>query len=85
MALHPEKTKFILFSNSKLVNENDFNTLLNNNNPSEKFPNRISIIEHISNASTVPAMKFLGVILTKTSILSFILCNYLLNSPAHCK
>ncbi len=61
MALHPAKTKFILFTNSKIAEESDISIFLNNNNPNENFPEKISLIERVTVKSNVPAMKFLGV------------------------
>jgi hypothetical protein len=61
MALHPAKTKFILFTNSKIVEESDIIILINNNNENENFPEKISRIERITLNSKIPAMKFLGV------------------------
>ena len=61
MALHPAKTKFILFTNSNAIEASEVKILLNNNNPDENDPSKISRIERISANSTVPAMKFLGV------------------------
>ena len=61
MALHPSKTKFILFTNSKLIEDRDIQIMLNNNNAGENFADRISRIERVTTASSTPAMKFLGV------------------------
>jgi hypothetical protein len=63
MALHPAKTKFILFTNSKTIDEGAIEILLNNNNANENFPEKISNVERITVNSDVPAMKFLGVFL----------------------
>jgi hypothetical protein len=61
MALHPSKTKFILFTNSKPIEDRDIQIMLNNNNAGENFADRISRIERVTTASSTPAMKFLGV------------------------
>jgi len=63
MALHPAKTKFILFTNSKTVEEGVVEVLLNNNNPNENVLEKISIVDRITSYSDIPAMKFLGVFL----------------------
>jgi hypothetical protein len=61
MALHPSKTKFILFTNSTIIENLDVKILLNNNNANENLQEKISHIERIYVNSDVPAMKFLGV------------------------
>jgi hypothetical protein len=64
MALHPGKTKFLVFNASELTLENyNFNVVINNNNLYEDDPNLKIKIERISNHSDVPAIKFLGVYL----------------------
>jgi hypothetical protein len=62
MALHPGKTKFLVFNSSEqmLANAN-FNIAINNNNPQEDDPSLKVNIDRISNQSDVPAIKFLGV------------------------
>jgi hypothetical protein len=61
MALHPAKTKYILFTNSKNLTEADLNISFNNNNFTENNPDLITKIDRMTNASNVPAMEFLGV------------------------
>jgi hypothetical protein len=63
MALHPAKTKFILFTNSKTIEEGVVKILLNNNNENENLPEKISHVDQITSNSEIPAMKFLGVFL----------------------
>jgi hypothetical protein len=64
MALHPAKTKFIIFN----AQENSLSNLnlelyIDNNNEDENYENLKSPIERISVNSSVPAIKFLGVYL----------------------
>jgi Reverse transcriptase (RNA-dependent DNA polymerase) len=62
MALHPGKTKFIIFNaNEQLLANQDVNIVINNNNFGENEPNLKFNIERICNLSEVPAIKFLGV------------------------
>ena len=61
LSLHPAKTKFILFSNSKPPNELKIEIFINNNNFNSEDPKLISPIEQITASSDVPAIKFLGV------------------------
>ena len=58
MALHPSKTKFILFN----CNEREgVQLFINNNNAFENDPNLKTEIEQIDTSSKIPAIKFLGV------------------------
>jgi Reverse transcriptase (RNA-dependent DNA polymerase)/Endonuclease/Exonuclease/phosphatase family len=61
LSLHPTKTKFIVFSNSSLVNNFQFNICINNNNDGELFPDFIQPLEQVTSKSDTPAIKFLGV------------------------
>lgn len=62
LALHPDKTKFILFTNSNEVRSRDVNILLNFNNDNDvSIPDLISNLKRVSNESDVPAIKFLGI------------------------
>ena len=58
MALHPSKTKFILFNCDEREGVQLF---INNNNAFENDPNLKTEIEQIDNSSKIPAIKFLGV------------------------
>jgi hypothetical protein len=61
LALHPAKTKFMLFSNSPNVKAMQINLFINFNNHGEDDKSLIFPIERISNSSHVPAIRFLGV------------------------
>ena len=62
LALHPEKTKFILFSNSPEARASNFNIFLNfNNNNDDQNDDLISNLVRITADSEVPAIKFLGI------------------------
>ena len=59
LALHPEKPKFILFSNSKYAN---ISISLNFNNDNDvQDANFIKNLERVTNDSKTPAIKFLGI------------------------
>ena len=62
LALHPEKTKFILFSNSPEARASNFNIFLNFNNDNDaQNDDLISYLVRITADSEVPAIKFLGI------------------------
>jgi hypothetical protein len=63
LSLHPEKTKFILFTNSLAVQNLDVNLFINNNSPDSPHerPDLVHKMERITAKSKIPAMKFLGV------------------------
>jgi hypothetical protein len=64
MALHPIKTKFIIFNaNEQLLSELDPYVYINSNNEHENFENLKVKIERININSAEPAIKFLGVYL----------------------
>jgi Reverse transcriptase (RNA-dependent DNA polymerase) len=60
MCLHPQKTKFILFTNSHTVTNSDCNIVINCNNEGENYPDLIFPIERVTANSSTPAIKFLG-------------------------
>lgn len=60
LALHPAKTNYILFSTRDTKNV-PFNLFCNNNNNEDKAVHLISPILCVSEESSVPAVKFLGV------------------------
>ena len=60
LVLHPDKTKFILFSRSNVANEN-VELFCNNNNPSQDIPDLIHPITRVFSSDEVPAIKFLGI------------------------
>jgi hypothetical protein len=62
MCLHPNKTKFLLFSNSPNANSIPIELYINNNNVGENSLNLIPI-EQITSLSKTPAIKFLGIYL----------------------
>ena len=60
LVLHPDKTKFILFSRSNNSNEN-VELFCNNNNPNQNIPDFIHPISRVLPTDDMPAIKFLGV------------------------
>ena len=62
LALHPEKTKFILFTNNTEVRNSQINIQLNfNNDDTVPNPSLIKNLVQIATYSEVPAIKFLGI------------------------
>ena len=62
LALHPGKTKYILFTNSSVVKNNNMSILLNINNVNERpNPELLIPIERITGGEKDPAVKFLGI------------------------
>ena len=62
MALHPDKTKFILFTNSNEARSKNIEILLNfNNDNCVPSLDLIKHLERVTSESTVPAIKFLGI------------------------
>ena len=61
MVLHPNKTKFILFSRSNFNNEN-IQIFCNNNNSNQNNPDLIHPITRVLSSDNEPAIKFLGVL-----------------------
>ena len=59
MVLHPDKTKFMLFTRGAGVA--DPVLYCNNNNTDQNLPNLISVLGRVSHTDTTPAIKFLGV------------------------
>ena len=59
LVLHPDKTKFILFTRSG--GEQNLEFFCNNNNSEQNDPNNISLISRVNSNDDVPAVKFLGV------------------------
>jgi len=64
LAIHPEKTKFILFTQSRNLDQDEINIYIDNNNADQVFnpvlKNRIS---RVSGDSEDPAIRFLGLYL----------------------
>jgi hypothetical protein len=61
LALHPLKTQFMLFSNSRDAKESNISIFVNNNNHGSDNPDLCIPIERITTHSPVPAVKYLGV------------------------
>ena len=59
MVLHPDKTKFMLFS--RTGGEQDLNIFCNNNNSDQNSAENISVISRVTANDELPAIKFLGV------------------------
>ena len=60
LSIHPDKTKFILFTTKK-INNDDIHIYCNNNNDNQNLPELITPIEQITTDSSTPAVKFLGI------------------------
>jgi hypothetical protein len=73
LALHPAKTQFALFSNSRDARDSVITIFANNNNPGNNDPTLCTPLERIHSSSQLPAIKFLEVSLIPTSILSTML------------
>ena len=75
LVLHPDKTKFILFSQSNVANES-VELFCNNNNLTQDNPDLIHPITRVFSSDDVPAIKFLGIffirILTSSIIFPFL-------------
>jgi hypothetical protein len=65
LALHPNKTQFMLFSNSRLARDGEISIFVNNNNPGQNIHSLCHPIERVCSSSKTPAIKFLGVFLMK--------------------
>jgi hypothetical protein len=61
LSLHPDKTKYMLISNSQTVHDSLVSIFLNNNNPGQNLPNLIHEIKRVGISDKVPAIKYLGV------------------------
>jgi len=61
LALHPQKTQFMLFSNSRDAKESNISIFVNNNNPGEDSADLCIPIQRVSSTSPTPAIKYLGV------------------------
>ena len=59
LSIHPDKTKFMLFTTNNVSGK--IQLYCNNNNVTQNNPELISEIEEIKTNSKVPAIKFLGV------------------------
>ena len=64
LALHPAKTKFMLFTNCNELKNKDVNIILDfNNSNTVPDPNLLTNLERITAESSVPAIKFLGILI----------------------
>ena len=63
LSLHLDKTKFILFSSNKTVQNLKIDLFINNNSPNvdHENPTLLHKMEQIDSTSKIPAMRFLGV------------------------
>jgi hypothetical protein len=64
LSLHPEKTKYIIFSNDKNINNKQFKLYVNNNNNTaadSQDPSLIYELERVKSTDNMPAIKYLGV------------------------
>ena len=62
LALHPQKTQFMLISNSPSAINYTVELFINHNNsPHTSDPNLVYPISRVSSTSTIPAVKFLGI------------------------
>jgi hypothetical protein len=61
LSLHPDKTKFILFSNSKATQDLQINIFINNNNLDQDDPNCVHELLRVKATDKIPAIKYLGV------------------------
>ena len=62
LALHPAKTKYILFTNSSVARSKNVDIFLNfNNNGDPQNVNLISPLTRVTIDSEIPAIKFLGI------------------------
>lgn len=62
LALHPNKTQFLIFTHSTLAKENPPNIYINNNDVgAEQDPHKLISIPNINVNSDTPAVKFLGI------------------------
>ena len=61
LALHPSKTKFMVFSNSKQVKAMNLILSINFNNENEDDIPKIFVAEQVTIDSKIPAVRFLGV------------------------
>ena len=63
LSLHLDKTKFMLFSSNRAVQNLNIELFINNNSPNvvDENPNLIHKMEQINSSSKIPAMRFLGV------------------------
>jgi hypothetical protein len=61
LSLHPDKTKYIIISNSRIVHDTPTKIFINNNNVDQNDPLLIHEIKRVLPTDNVPAIKYLGV------------------------
>ena len=61
LSLNAGKTKYIVFSKSRAIQDQDLSLVVNNNNINESNLNLVYEIGRIKSSSDVPAYKYLGV------------------------
>jgi hypothetical protein len=62
LSLHPDKTKFIIFSPNQNTKENPIKLFINNNNATEtQDPSHIIELQQVKTSDKIPAIKYLGV------------------------
>ena len=63
LSLHLDKTKFMLFSSNRAVQNLNIDLFINNNSPNAEVenPNLLHKMEQTNSSSKIPAMRFLGV------------------------
>ena len=62
LSLHPDKTQFILFSNSNVVKNKEINLYIDMNNEHKNDPNLVKNIKRTTSNSDFPAVKFWGLL-----------------------
>jgi Reverse transcriptase (RNA-dependent DNA polymerase) len=61
LSLHPDKTKYLIITNSPLVHETQVSVCINNNNPGQNNASLIHEIQRVGIHDDTPAIKYLGV------------------------
>jgi hypothetical protein len=61
LSLHPDKTKYIIISNSKIVHDTVTKICINNNNLNQNVQSQIHEIKRVLPTDSTPAIKYLGV------------------------
>jgi hypothetical protein len=61
LSLHPDKTKYIIISNSRQVHDTVTKICINNNNFNQNDPSLIFEIKRVLPTDDIPAIKYLGV------------------------
>jgi hypothetical protein len=64
LSLHPDKTKFMIFTKNELnIDFDNINIVVNHNNVNQDDHNLITRLNYVNSNSETPAIKFLGVFL----------------------